>query len=224
MFSPPLLINRTPSIPQPWPEILHIVVSPGPPAAKKGPPSGRGGRRGSSTPQWCLLPSHVPPALSASSLWPEQKQKCFPTLRACDSLCLGWAVRLGILTMACGSHVRSPCPLSPSSPVPGHWLCSSSGLSGLGPGPRTLPCSSCSQCRSLPCPPPPWAACPAPLQQLQSILPLVICVTGCLICLICPSPQPVSSMRAGTTSALSLSPGGSRTARGRTCGIDAPLK
>lgn len=67
IVQPLLLINRTSFIPQPWPEILHIVVSPGPPAAEKGPPSGRGGRQGRQ--YAALVPSsprvslqHCPPS------------------------------------------------------------------------------------------------------------------------------------------------------------------
>lgn len=33
LFRPSLLVSGVPSIPQPWPEILHVVRGPGPPAA-----------------------------------------------------------------------------------------------------------------------------------------------------------------------------------------------
>lgn len=111
LFSPSLLINRTPSIPQPWPEILHIVCSPRPPAAKTASvQEGAAGRARACAGRG----AHLPPASLQPCLSPLLRG---PGCRRGGASqhsrgAAGPAFHLGVLTVACGSQ------FGPSRPTP----------------------------------------------------------------------------------------------------------
>lgn len=97
---PSVLINRTPSIPQPQPEILHIVCGPGSPAVEsKSVQAGWGGvvwGAGQSLgPRVTVGPS------SSSFRW--CSQPCLLSRRS----------EKEILTVACGSYIQARLPQPP---------------------------------------------------------------------------------------------------------------